>query len=65
MQALLRSARMHALLQGRAQVAFDDLRSVALPALRHRVLLKMESEMDGVDTDTVLTDIISQCLPAR
>jgi len=65
MQALLRSARMHALLQGRAQVAFEDLRSVALPALRHRVLLKMESEMDGIDTDAVLTDIISQCLPER
>jgi len=65
MQALLRSARMHALLRGRAQVAFEDLRSVALPALRHRVLLKMESEMDGVDMDAVLTDIINQCLPAR
>jgi MoxR-like ATPase len=65
MQAMLRSARMHALLQGRAQVAFEDLRSVALPALRHRVLLKMESEMDGIDTDAVLTAIISQCLPER
>lgn len=65
LQALLRSARMHALLRGRAQVAFEDLRSVALPALRHRVLLKMESEMDGIDTDAVLTDIISQCLPER
>jgi MoxR-like ATPase len=56
---------MHALLRGRVQVAFEDLRSVALPALRHRVLLKMESEMDGIDTDAVLTDIISQCLPER
>jgi MoxR-like ATPase len=65
MQAMLRSARMQALLQGRAQVAFEDLRNVALPALRHRVLLKMESEMDGIDTDALLTGIISQCLPER
>ena len=63
LQALLRSARMHALLQGRAQVAFEDIRKVALPSLRHRVLLNMESEMDGIDADAVLIDIISQCLP--
>jgi MoxR-like ATPase len=65
LQALLRAARMHALLHGRAQVAFEDVQPIALPALRHRVLLKMESEMDGIDTDAVLEDIIAQCLPPR
>jgi MoxR-like ATPase len=65
LQALLRAARTCALLEGRAQVAFEDLQRVALPALRHRVLLKMESEMDGIEVDGVLTDILRQCLPAR
>jgi MoxR-like ATPase len=65
LQALLRAARTRALLQGRAQVAFEDLREVALPALRHRLLLKMESTMDGIETDAVLTDIVRQCLPSQ
>ncbi len=63
LQALLRAARACALLHGRAQVAFEDLHSVALPALRHRILLKMESAMDGVEVDETLSRIIEQCLP--
>jgi len=55
LQALLRSARVRALAHGRAHVAIDDLRQVALPALRHRVLLTIESEVDGVVVDDLLT----------
>jgi MoxR-like ATPase len=59
---MLRAARVHALMNGRAHVALDDLREVALPALRHRVLLRIESEMDGVKTDTVLEEIVTACI---
>jgi MoxR-like ATPase len=58
LQALIRSARVHALLQGRLQVDLDDLQAMALPALRHRVLLTIESELDGIDSDELLTGLI-------
>ena len=62
LQSMLRAARVHALMNGRAHVALDDLREVALPALRHRVLLRIESEMDGIKTDTVLEEIVTACI---
>ena len=58
LQSLLRAARVRALMDGRGHIALEDLQAVALPALRHRVLLNMESEMQGTDTDTVLAEIV-------
>jgi MoxR-like ATPase len=43
---------------GRSHVDVDDLDSVALPVLRHRVLLRLESELDGLDADATLASII-------
>jgi len=60
LQALLRCARVHALLSGRAHLAIDDLAAVAKPVLRHRVLLRVDSEIGGTDVDQVLEDIIRQ-----
>lgn len=58
LQALLRVARVHALLQGRMHVALEDLRRVALPTLRHRLLPTLDSELDGIDMDQVLGRIL-------
>lgn len=58
LQALIRTARVHALMNGRLQLDLDDLEAVALPALRHRVLLTIESELDGVNSDEVLNRLI-------
>jgi MoxR-like ATPase len=58
LQALLRTARVRALAAGRGHVAAEDLESVARPALRHRVLLNIESEMDGVTVDAALDEVI-------
>lgn len=58
LQALLRAARVRALQSGRGHVAADDIASVALPALRHRVLLNIESEMDGIAIDSALERVI-------
>lgn len=58
LQALIRTARIHALINDRLQVDLQDLMAMALPTLRHRVLLTIESELDGVDSDEVLTGII-------
>ena len=58
LQALVRAARVRALMAGRSHVDVDDLGSVALPVLRHRVLLRLESELDGLDADATLATII-------
>ena len=50
-QALLLGAKARALLEGRSVVALEDIRAVALPVLRHRVLLNFQAEADGVDAD--------------
>ncbi len=51
---------MRALLGGRYNVSFDDIRRVFLPALRHRVILNFEAEAEGIDPDQVLVDIVKK-----
>jgi MoxR-like ATPase len=58
LQALIRTARVHALMQGRLQVDLDDLEAMALPTLRHRVLLTIESELEGTNSDELLASLI-------
>ncbi len=59
LQALVRAARVRALMAGRAHVDVSDLAAVALPVLRHRVLLRLESELDGQDIDATLAAVIA------
>jgi MoxR-like ATPase len=58
LQALVRAARVRAVMAGRSHVDVDDLAAVALPVLRHRVLLRLESELEGMDTDATLATVI-------
>jgi MoxR-like ATPase len=58
LQALLRTGRVRALLHGRAHVALEDLAAAAQPALRHRVLLRVESEIRGAQTDELLAGLV-------
>ncbi|HHH38597.1 MAG TPA: MoxR family ATPase [Sedimenticola sp.] len=60
LQALLRAARVKALLDGRVHLDLDDLAQVALPVLRHRILLRVESELEGVEVDGLLSGILEQ-----
>lgn len=57
--ALLNTARAWAWLSGRSFVTPDDVKALTLPALRHRVALRPEAQMDGVDVDDVLGTILS------
>ncbi|NIH71618.1 MoxR family ATPase [Auritidibacter ignavus] len=57
--ALMHCAKAWAWLSGRNFVTPDDVQSLLLPTLRHRVLLRPEAELDGVDTDQVLTGLLS------
>ncbi|HEV7679472.1 MAG TPA: MoxR family ATPase [Candidatus Dormibacteraeota bacterium] len=57
-QAMVAMAKVRALLDGRPNVAFDDVAAQVLPALRHRVLLRYEAEAEGVDADALLQRIV-------
>jgi MoxR-like ATPase len=57
-QALLLGAKARALLEGRSAVAPEDIEAVALPVLRHRILLNFQAEADGIDADTVVRRLV-------
>jgi MoxR-like ATPase len=59
-QAIVLAAKVRALLDGRFNVSFDDVRKVYLPALRHRVLLNFEAQAENISPDTVLTEILAE-----
>ena len=57
-QAIVLAAKIQALNRGQAFVSIDDIRAVALPALRHRILLNFEGEADEVGTDTIVNELL-------
>ena len=58
-QTLVLAGKIQAINRGEAFVSIDDIRSAALPALRHRILLNFEGEADEVDTDTIVNELIA------
>jgi MoxR-like ATPase len=56
--AILRGARSVAALEGRDYALPDDVQDVVLPALRHRILLTPEAEVEGRTPDELLTELI-------
>jgi MoxR-like ATPase len=58
MQTLILAGKILALLDGRYNVAFADLKQAALPALRHRVILNFEAQAEGVTNDDVVRGIV-------
>ena len=63
-QFLALAAKARALMQGRYHVTAADLRALAMPVLRHRVLVNYQAESDGLDVDGVLRQVIDRVLPA-
>lgn len=59
-QAMLAAARTRALLDGRFHVAREDVNRVAVPALRHRVLLSFEGEAEGIGTDQIIQSVLER-----
>ena len=57
-QALVLGAKVRALAEGRYNVSADDVRALAAPALRHRIILNFEGEAEGVDTDNLVAQIL-------
>ena len=58
-QYLVLGAKARALTSGRYHVSFDDIRALAHPVLRHRVLTNFRAESEGVSTDTIIDDLLS------
>ena len=59
-QSLLLGAKVRALTEGRFNVSFEDIHAVALPALRHRLIVNFEAEAEGITTDHILDKILSE-----
>ena len=59
-QALSLAAKVRALLEGRYNVSFADVKKVFLPALRHRLILNFEAQAEGIEADTILTKLMEQ-----
>ena len=62
-QALILGAKASALIDGRPAASLDDIRDVALPVLRHRVLLNFQAEADGIDPDRVVGKLLEEIRP--
>jgi len=59
-QAITLAAKVRALLDGRFHVSFQDIKEVATPAMRHRIILNFEGEAEGITTDMVLQKVIAE-----
>jgi MoxR-like ATPase len=59
------AGKVRALLEGRYNVAFDDLTAVARPALRHRIFLQFEAEADEVTADQLIGEIVEKTAQAK
>jgi len=58
-QSLILAGKVRALLDGRFNVSFEDIRKVYFPALRHRVLMNFEAQAENVSSDTALAGILN------
>jgi len=59
-QTMALASKVRALLEGRYNVSFEDVRRVYLPAMRHRVLLNFEAQAEGIEADRVLLDLLEK-----
>jgi MoxR-like ATPase len=57
--------KARALTQGRYHVSFEDIRAMAHPVLRHRVLTNFRAESEGVTTDQLIDDLLSAVATPR
>lgn len=58
-QALIAAGKVRALMEGRYNVAYEDIKQLALPALRHRIFLNFEGQSEGLTPDELIRDILS------
>ena len=59
-QALALAAKVRALLDGRYNVSFEDVRRVFLPSMRHRIIVNFEAQAEGIESDQVLLELLEK-----
>jgi MoxR-like ATPase len=59
LQSLILAAKARALLAGRPNVSFEDIRTMLLPSLRHRLILNLEADAEGVSAERILQEIVT------
>jgi MoxR-like ATPase len=57
MQSMILAGKIFALIDGRYNVAFDDIRLASLPALRHRLILNFEAQAEGITLDQIIQQL--------
>src|SRR5690606_29190256 len=57
-QAMILTAKAHALMGGHLAVSPEDLQAVAPPVLRHRILVNFRAEAEGIDADAVTQELL-------
>jgi MoxR-like ATPase len=60
LQSLILAAKARALLGGRPNVSFEDIRVMLPPSLRHRLILNLEADAEGVGAERILTEIVER-----
>ena len=58
LQSVILAAKIRALLEGRYAVSMDDIRYVAPPAIRHRLIMNFEGEAEGIEPDAIIAEIL-------
>ena len=64
-QYLVLGAKARALTSGRYHVSFDDIRALAHPVLRHRVLTNFRAESEGITSDVLIDELLSAVATPR
>lgn len=57
---MILAAKARSLLSARPNVSFDDIRSVVLPGLGHRIILNLEAEAEGISPENVLAEVLER-----
>ena len=60
LQSLILAAKARSLFSGRPNVSFGDIRAVVLPGLRHRIILNLEAEAEGITTEKILEELLER-----
>ena len=60
LQSLILAAKARALLSGRPNVSFEDIRAMLVPSLRHRLILNLEADAEGISAEKILQEVVAQ-----
>jgi len=63
MQAMILGGKIMAMLDERFNVAYEDIRNTAKPALRHRIILNFEAQAEGIEPDEIISALVEEIIP--